>query len=67
MRYYYEYQQKLGLPMDKTSTQTLNRKARSNFGINKPSPKAVTIAFLRQFARAYCPAANPALAGIVLN
>ncbi|MDE6300521.1 MAG: hypothetical protein K2M19_02240 [Muribaculaceae bacterium] len=31
------------------------------------SPRKSTIAFLRQFARVYCPAPSPALPGIILN
>ena len=51
--------------MDKNSTPTLNSKAR-NICI-KASPKAITLALLRQFARAYCPLSTSYKAGIVLN
>ena len=51
--------------MDKNSTSTLNSKAR-NIGA-KASPKAITLALLRQFARAYCPLTTSYKAGLVLN
>lgn len=52
--------------MDKNSTSTLNSKARNNYG-TQASPKAITLALLRQFARAYCPLTSTYKAGIVLN
>lgn len=51
--------------MEQNSTPTLNSKAR-NIGA-KASPKAITLALLRQFARAYCPLTTSYKAGIVLN
>ena len=36
-------------------------------GEKSPSPRAATVNFLRQFARAYRPAPIQALPGIVLN
>jgi hypothetical protein len=60
--------QQLSLPMKKTSTPTMSPKAQnSDEGCRAFTPKASTVAFLRQFARAYRPAVAPSMPGFVLN
>lgn len=57
------------MPMHHTSTS--HPKAKSSNEANRPSngPSAKTIAFLKQFARAYTylPASKPQLAGFIAN
>lgn len=57
------------MPMHHTSTS--HPKAKSSNEANSPSngPSAKTIAFLKQFARAYTylPASKPQLAGFIAN
>ena len=53
--------------MKKFSTPTLGKPESENESRPNLSPKAWTIAFLRQFARAYCPAPAASMPGIVLN
>ncbi len=54
--------------MKKTSTHTLSQSDEKKDDSRRAcQPRTSTIAFLRQFARAYCPANNAALPGIVLN
>lgn len=54
--------------MKKFSTPVIGQESTITKGeINSPSPRAATINFLRQFARAYRPAPLQTLPGIVLN
>lgn len=63
-RYYYRINKRV--PMKKSSTPFAVIGTTCE-GRHNPSPRKSTIAFLRQFARAYCPAPSPALPGIILN
>ncbi len=58
---------KASLPMKKTSTSTMGQEPAIREGRRALAPKITTLAFLRQFARAYQPVLSGTLPGIILN
>lgn len=56
------------MPMKKNSTPTIGPNAEIRVNSRRATtPRPSTVAFLRQFARAYSPAPHAAMPGIVLN
>lgn len=53
--------------MKKTSTPDGNFSDTIRKSRKSPSPRVTTLAFLRQFARVYCPAPAGGMPGIILN
>ncbi len=55
------------MPMKKTSTPSAEFPGTTDNSRRALSPRKTTIAFLRQYARAYMPVNSQGLPGIVLN
>lgn len=53
--------------MKKTSTPTMGQEPAIREGRRALAPKITTLAFLRQFARAYQPVLSGTMPGIILN